>query len=122
MSNFSLIPFEGAEEFNEGELQLFEEQHLVVIKEMADMTKQMKSLEDQLKKVKKDLGKVMDDYGVKSMDCPWLKFTRVSAGEDKTTIDLEALKDKEPELYAELVADYPKKVKGKAASVRFEVK
>lgn len=117
----SLIPFEGSE-FTDGEIKVFEEKYLPVIKSYAECVKQKKQFEAQEKKFKEQLGQAMDELGIKSMDSAFVKFTRVAQGEDKMTIDLEAMKEKEPDLYNELLEDYPKTVKGKSAFVRFEVK
>lgn len=117
----NLITLRG-EEFTNEELANIEEKALPIIKDLADKTKQMKALDTYLKKAKKELEKVMDEYDVKSYDSPYINFIRIAKGQDKTTIDLDALQKKEPELYADLLTDYPKTVKGKAASVRFTVK
>lgn len=116
----NLVTFE--KPFSTQEMTLFEEKYLPTIKQYAECVKQKKAFEEQEKKFKAELGKVMDELGIKSMDCPFVKFTRIAAGEDKTTLDVDALKEKEPELYDELLADYPKLVKGKAAYVTFSVK
>lgn len=120
--NFSLIPFECAEEFTAGELAAFEEKYMQTIKDYSHIVKMKKSFEEKEKQFKKELGNVMDELGIKSMDCPFIKFIRVAGSEDKQTIDLDSLKEKEPELFAELLADYPKTTKGKSPSVRFDVK
>lgn len=120
-SNTTLIPYEGTS-FTENEITAFNEQYLPVIKQYCDAVKQKKEFEKQEKKFKAQLGKVMDELGIKSMDSDFVRFTRIDAGQDKTTIDLDLLKSNEPELYAELIADYPKTVKGKSAYVKFDVK
>lgn len=117
-----LVPIKDTEQFTTEEIQVVEEKTLAKIKELADMTKQMKSLEKTIGSVKKDLEKMMNQYQVKSMDCPYIKFTRVDAGEDKEVLDVDALEKNEPELYAELLADYHKTKKGKSAYVTFSVK
>lgn len=120
-NNLSLIPLEG-EAFTDKEMAVFEEKYMPVIRDYAHVVKMKKSFEEKEKKFKKDLGKAMDELGIKSFDCPFVKFIRVAGSEDKVTIDLDALKDKEPELYQELLEDYPKKTKGKSSTVRFDVK
>ncbi|WFD12241.1 MULTISPECIES: hypothetical protein [Clostridia] len=102
------------------EVQVFEQQHMQVFQQLADITKQKKLIEDQEKKVKADLEKAMDAYGIKSIDNRFLKITRVN-GSTSTSIDLKALEKKEPKLYAELLEDYPK-VTNRKAYLTFKVK
>lgn len=110
------------EQFSDQELQVFEEKYLAVMKDLADMAIQKKRLEDAEKKVKGQLEKVMDEYGIKSIDNQFLRITRVAGSEGTTVLDADALQKKEPELYAELLADYPKISGKKKGSVRFETK
>lgn len=102
------------------EVQVFEQQHMQVFQQLADITKQKKLIEDQEKKVKADLEKAMDAYGIKSIDNRFLKITRVN-GSTSTSIDLKALEKEEPKLYAELLEDYPK-VTNRKAYLTFKVK
>lgn len=122
MNFLSLIPMNNEEQFTDNELQLFEAKYLPTIKNYAEVVKQKKAFEQAEKKFKAELEKVMSELKVKTVDCPFVKFTRVEAGDSKTTVDLDALKNKEPELYEELLADYPKVVKGRSAYVKFDVK
>lgn len=110
------------EQFSDQELQVFEEKYLAVMKDLADMAIQKKRLEDAEKKVKGQLEKVMDEYGIKSIDNQFLRITRVAGSEGTTVLDADALQKKEPKLYAELLADYPKISGKKKGSVRFETK
>lgn len=109
-------------DFESKEITLFENQYLAVMKKLADMTKAKKKLEAEEKTVKAQLQKAMDEYGIKSIDNAVITITRVAAGNDKLTVDFEQLAKEEPELYADLIRDYPKTVKGKAAYVAFKVK
>ena len=106
--------------FTTEELQVFENQYLAVFQNLAEVTKQKKALEDQEKKVKEQLEKLMDEYGIKSLDNQFIKIIRV-AGSSSTTIDLKKLEEQEPDLFKDLLADYPKTTTRKA-SVRFDVK
>ena len=106
--------------FTTEELQVFDQQYLVVFQNLAEVTKQKKVLEDQEKKVKSQLETLMDEYGIKSLDNQYIKITRV-AGSTSTTIDLKKLETEEPDLYNDLLVDYPKTTV-KKASVRFNVK
>lgn len=110
------------EKFTKEELQIFEEQYLAMMQSLSDMTKQKKKLEDQEKKVKEQLKQVFEQYGIKSLDNQFLKITRVSGSADSVTIDLTKFQENEPETFADILKDYPKTVKGKSASIRFDVK
>ena len=56
------------------------------------------------------------------MSNQYLKIIRVAGSEGKQTIDLDTMEKKEPDLFKELLADYPKTTGAKKASVRFDVK
>lgn len=113
---------EDKKQFTEAELQVFEEKYLSVMKDLADATIQKKWLEEQEKKFKGQLEKVMDEYGIKSIDNQFLKIIRVAGSDGKTTVDLDKMQKEEPELYQELLEDYPKTTGKKKASIRFDVK
>ena len=110
------------EPFTTEELQVFENQYLAIFQNLAEVTKQKKALEDQEKKAKSQLEKLMDEYGIKSLDNQFIKIIRVAANPGKQTIDLEKLLKEEPELHAELLADYPKTTGARKAYVKFDVK
>lgn len=110
------------DQFTDQELQVFEEKYLAVMQNLADMAIQKKRLEDAEKKIKGQLQKVMDEYGIKSIDNQFLRITRVAGSEGTTVLDVDALSEKEPKLYKELLADYPKISGKKKGSVRFETK
>lgn len=101
-------------------VQVFEQQHMQVFKQLADITKTKKQLEEQEKKVKADLEKAMDANDIKSIDNQFLKITRVN-GSTSTSVDLKAMQEKEPKLYGELLEDYPK-VTNKKSYLTFKVK
>lgn len=110
------------EPFTTEELQVFENQYLAVFQNLAGVTKQKKVLEDQEKNFKAELEKLMDEYKIKSLDNQFIKITRVDENPGKQTIDLDKLLEKEPELHAELLADYPKTTGAKKAYITFKVK
>lgn len=105
---------------NKNEIQVFENQYMEVFKELSNVTKTKKELEEQEKKVKADLEKAMDAYDIKSIDNQYIKITSVD-GSTSTSIDLKALEKEEPELYAELLEDYPK-VTNRKPYLTFKVK
>ncbi len=116
------IVLASGEQFTEQEIKVFEEQHLVVMQSLSEMTKQKKALEEQEKKVKAQLEKVMDEHGIKSVENQFLKITRIPASAGKQTVDLDKMQKEEPKLFEELLADYPKTSGAKKAFVRFDVK
>ena len=108
--------------FTKEELQAFDNQHLAVFQNLADLTKQKKALDEQEKEVKAQLEKLMDEYGIKWLENQYIKIIRVAATQGKQTIDIDKLKKEEVELYNELIADYPKTTGAKKAYVMFKVK
>lgn len=117
-----LVMMEGKQDFTAEELQVFEEQYLAVMQNLADAVKKKKKIEADEKKFKEQLGKVMDEYGIKSLDNQYLKIIRVAGSEGSQTVDLDKMQKEEPELYADLLKDYPKTTGAKKASIRFDVK
>lgn len=104
----------------ENEIAIFEQENIVVFEQLSKfkaMQKEMKEKEDALKKA---LEKSMDEHGIKSFKNEYVTITRVE-GSTTTTIDVDGMKEKEPELYDELIADYPK-VKTTKPYVRILVK
>ena len=112
MNTTNLVPIDGTNPFTEGEITVFEEKYMTVFKNLSEMVKQKKQLEEQEKKVKAELEKAMDEYGIKSMDNAFIKFTRIAEnpGKTETVIDLDKLKEEEPDLFNDLLKDYPKQV------------
>jgi len=98
----------------------FENKYLAVMAEIQALTKQEKEYAAKVKDLKVGLEKAMDEHNIKSIDNEFLKITRVAPSES-TSIDLKAMKEKEPDLHEELLEDYPKVTKRKAY-VRFTVK
>ena len=116
------IALMNGEPFSQEELQVFDKHYLAMFQNLADVTKQKKALEDQEKKVKSQLEKLTDEYGIKSLDNQFIKIIRIDANPGKQTIDVDKLLKEEPELHAELLADYPKTSGAKKAYIRFDVK
>lgn len=109
-------------EFTTKEVKAFEDQHMMIFRQLADIINAKKKWEKEEEKAKAAIKKIMDKYEIKSIDNDVIKITRVAPGADKLTVDLEAFAKAEPEEYADLVKDYPKTVKGKAGYVSFKVK
>lgn len=108
--------------YTENEIKVFESQYLTTMKGLSDAIKAKKKFEEDEKKFKEKLGKIMDENGIKSIDNQYVKIIRVAGTKDSVTIDLKEFEKQEPETYAEILRDYPKTVKGKAESIRFNVK
>lgn len=89
------------------EIQAFESKHMLLMANVAQHIQQEKLLKEQTTKLKEDLGKAMDEFGIKSIDNDLLKITRTAASTSKS-LDTTRLKNEEPELFAELMTDYPK--------------
>ncbi len=100
----------------------FDRQYMTIMKNLSGLVEQRKKLEAEEKRFKTALERVMEERGIKSVDNDYIRITRVAGSEDKTSIDLTALAKQEPDLYEELLADYPKVTKGRKGSIRFEVK
>ncbi|MBG9841129.1 MULTISPECIES: hypothetical protein [Bacillus cereus group] len=102
------------------EVQAFENKYLAVMTAIAIHTQQEKEHKENTKKLKAELEKAMDEHGIESIDNDLIKITRIKAT-TSTTIDVTKLKAEEPELYGELLGDYPK-VSNRKAHVKFTVK
>lgn len=102
------------------QVQVFENKYLAQMQQLQQLVSQKKELEKIEKDIKKELEEAMNKYNIKSIDNEFLKITRVEASE-LVSIDLTAMKKKEPDLYDDLLKDYPKVTK-RNAYVRFTVK
>lgn len=102
------------------QVKVFENKYLAQMQQLQQLVNHKKELEKTEKQIKKELEQAMDEYNIKSIDNEFLKITRVEASES-VSIDLAAMKKKEPELYEELLEDYPKVTK-RNAYVKFTVK
>jgi hypothetical protein len=104
----------------ENEVTVFENEYLPVMANYALLNQQINDAQEKLNGIKKQLIEGMDQYDIKTIDNDYCKITRVEASES-TSIDLKAIQKEEPELYGELLEDYPKITKRKA-TVRITVK
>lgn len=122
MTKTELIALNESEPFTQEEITVFEEKYMEACKSLGEMTKQRKKLEEEEKKFKVQLEKAMDEYGIKTIDNQYVKFNRVDANPGKMSVDLKKMEKEEPELYQELLEDYPKLTGKKKAYVRMTVK
>lgn len=102
------------------QVALFEQKYLAVFQELQQVKKAKAILEKQEKEAKAELEKAMSDYGIKSIKNDYITISYVE-GSTTESIDLDALKEEEPELYNDLLTDY-KKVKTTKSYVKFLVK
>lgn len=89
-------------------------------KQLSELKKEQDRLAEIEKNVKAEIEKAMDDNDIVSVKNDYVSITRV-AESTSTSIDLKALQDREPKLYEDLIADYPK-VTNKKAYIRIAVK
>lgn len=102
------------------DLTVFEKKYLESFKQLSELKKEQDRLAEIEKNVKAEIEKAMDDNDIVSGKNDYVTITRVAASESKS-IDLKALQDREPKLYEDLIADYPK-VTNKKAYIRIAVK
>ena len=101
-------------------LVLFENKALTYMKNLSELKKEQDRLAEIEKSVCADLQAVMDEFGITQFKNDYVTISLVK-GSTSVSIDLKSLEKKEPELYAELLADYPKETV-KKDSVRILVK
>lgn len=102
------------------EMILFEQKNVVAFQKLAEFKKAKAEMEKQEELIKADIQDAMSKYGIRSFKNDVITISYVDESTSET-IDLKALKEKEPELYDELLADY-RKVTTKKAYVKFMVK
>lgn len=90
------------------DVQTFENQHLEVFKQVSNIAAQRKELARQEKEIKDSLEKAMAENGIKSIDNEYIRIIYIAESES-VSIDMKELEKKEPDLYEELLDDYPVK-------------
>ena len=101
-------------------LVLFESQALDIMQNLSELKKEQDRLANIEKSAREALLKVMQEYGITQFKNDFVTISTVK-GSTTLSIDLGKLKEKEPELYDELLQDYPKETV-KKDSVRILVK
>lgn len=101
-------------------LILFENKALQYMKNLSDLKKEQDRLADLEKIARNELQAVMEEFGITQFKNDYVTISLVK-GSTTISIDLKALEKKEPELYADLLKDYPKETI-KKDSVRILVK
>lgn len=101
-------------------LILFENKALQYMKNLSDLKKEQDRLADLEKIARNELQAVMEEFGITQFKNDYVTISLVK-GSTTISLDLNALEKKEPELYADLLKDYPKETI-KKDSVRILVK
>lgn len=102
------------------ELALFESKALVFMQDLSNLKKEQDRLTNLEKTARENLQKVMSDYGITQFKNEYVTISVVK-GSTTVSVDLKALEKNEPQLYADLLKDYPKETV-KKDSVRILVK
>lgn len=102
------------------ELTAFEQKHIEAFKQLCELKKEQDRLAEIDKQVRAEITQAMDENNIVSVKNDYVTISRVAASET-LSIDLKAFEVKEPELYNNLLNDYPKKTT-KKASIRITVK
>lgn len=102
------------------ELTEFEQANLVLMTKLAQSEQLVREVKEMQENYKRELKEAMEKYNIKSIDNDLVKVTVVPESES-TTVDLKTFKEKEPDEYDGLLADYPKVVK-RSSYVRIKVK
>lgn len=105
---------------DDNNLVLFENKALAVMKNLSDLKKEQDRLAEIEKNFRTELQTVMDEYGIVSFKNDYVTISLVK-GSTTVSIDLKTLEKEEPQLYADLLKDYPKETV-KKDSVRILVK
>ena len=102
------------------ELTEFEQGNLVLMTKLAQSEQLVREVKEMQEGYKRELKDAMEKHNIKSIDNDLVKVTVVPESES-TTVDLKTFKEKEPDEYDGLLADYPKVVK-RSSYVRIKVK
>lgn len=101
-------------------LILFENKALTYMKNLSELKKEQDRLAEIEKSARAELQKVMDEFGITQFKNDYVTISLVR-GSTSVSVDLKALEKQEPELYADLLKDYPKETV-KKDSIRILVK
>ncbi len=105
---------------SDNNLILFENKALTYMKNLSALKKEQDRLADLEKTARAELQKVMDEFNIVQFKNDYVTISLVK-GSTTTSIDLKALEKTEPQLYADLLKDYPKETV-KKDSIRILVK
>ena len=102
------------------ELKIFEDKSLIIAQSLKSLKDKKEKIDKEEKDLKKTLENLFNEYNLKSFNNDYFSITKVAESESKS-IDLKSMEKKEPELYDELLKDYPKITKRKGY-IRINVK
>lgn len=102
------------------ELKKFESQYLQAFKNLKAVVEVKKKAEAEEKEIRKQLTDAFIEHDIKQIDNDFVKISFVE-GSESVTIDLKELQKHEPDLYDELLEDYPQ-TSVKKSHVRIVVK
>lgn len=104
----------------ENNVKLFESKTLSVMQKLSALKKEQDRLAEIEKQAKDAIQQAMEEYGIISFKNDYVTISNV-AESTTTTIDLKSLEAAEPDLYADLLADYPKTTT-KKSYIRIQIK
>ncbi len=102
------------------DLVKFNQEHIVLFKELSKLKLEKQKLENLENSVKEELKENMEKYNIDSVDNDYVKINKVKES-SKVSLDTKKFKEKEPKLYDELMEDYSK-TSTKKSYVRITVK
>ena len=102
------------------ELKIFEDKSLVIAQNLKNLKIKKEQIEEEEKDLKDKLEELFNEYDLKSFKNDYFSISKIEASESKS-IDFKNMEKKEPELYKELLEDYPKITKRKSY-IRISVK
>lgn len=102
------------------EVKVFEDKSLIIAQNLKNLKIKKEKIEEEEKGLKDKLEELFNEYDLKSFKNDYFSISKIEASESKN-IDLKSMEKKEPELYAELLEDYPKITKRKSY-IRISVK
>ncbi len=97
----------------------FEKENKKDIDELVKLLKKKKDIETKEKGLKDKIKKSMGTHNVNSFKSEKITISS-AAGSTTKTIDLEKLEEKEPQLYKDLLKDYPKTTT-RSGSIKFSL-
>ena len=109
-------------EFNTTEVARFNEKYLSIFKQLSELSIAKKKITEKEKEIKNEMKKAMEEYNIKSIDNEHIRISYVAPGKPSVKVDLKSIKEKDSSLYDQLLAKYPKHVKGRSSYISFRVK
>ena len=101
-------------------LVIFSSKALAYMKNLSELKKEQDRLAELEKTARSQLQSVIDKYGITQFKNDYVTISLVK-GSTTTSIDLKELEKNEPQLYQDLLRDYPKETT-KKDSIRILVK